>query len=287
MKLFVVSDVHGFYDEMRVCLREAGFSDEDDNNKLILLGDLFDRGSDSVKIYKYLKKMTEAGKAIVLHGNHEDFIIDFLKGEDCSFNFSHNGFNRTLDGFLGIPASWENFCHFCTTSPDMAKTIYGNRVEPLLGDFFSIPLEVRFDVFQDYARHTIKKRYKDLLPWLESLPYYYETDKYIFTHASIDGECEDWHNPEYSSYEHWTPWQYLTWDDGHFYEKEIKNTDKTVVVGHFHTDGIREIYNLPKDDKNPNSILYTNQKIFIDTCTVLTKRVNVLVLEDNINMEED
>ena len=285
MKLFVVSDVHGFYKEMKQCLKQAGFSEKNEEDRLIVLGDLFDRGSEAVKIFKYLKKLADKGKAIVLHGNHEDFMIDFLRGEDCSFNFAHNGFNRTLDSFLNIPAAWENFCYMCTENRDLAVTMYGKRVEPLLGDFYSIPIEVRFDVFQDFARENIKKRYKDLLPWLESLPFYYETDKYIFTHASIDGTCSDWHNPEYTSYEKWTPWQYLTWDDGHFYEKEITNTDKTVVVGHFHTDAIREIYNIASDVKKPNEILYTKQKIFIDTCTVLTKRVNVLIIEDNI--EED
>lgn len=279
--LFIVSDVHGHLKELKLGLEKAGYSSDDENNILIVLGDNFDRGTESLEVYEFLKPLTDEGKAIVLHGNHEDFMIDFLKGKDCAFNFMYNGFSKTIDSFLGQTRAWEMFCFYCSENQDLARSMYGKRVEPLLGDFYSIPTEVRFEVFQDYARSYIKRKYKELLPWLESLLYYCESEKYIFTHASIDGECEDWHEPTYSKYEDWSPWQYLTWDDGSFYEKLIKNTDKTVVVGHFHTDEIRRRYGIANEEKE-NEILYADHKIFIDTCTILTKRVNVLVIKDNL-----
>ncbi|MBQ8726493.1 MAG: metallophosphoesterase [Clostridia bacterium] len=44
MKYYVVSDVHGFYDELIFALTEKGFFDEKSPHKLIICGDLLDRG---------------------------------------------------------------------------------------------------------------------------------------------------------------------------------------------------------------------------------------------------
>lgn len=284
MKLFVISDIHGCFTETKTELDNAGYDENNKDHLLIVLGDMFDRGEESAEIYEWLRKLSDDHKAVVLHGNHEDFLIDFLKGKDCSFNFAHNGFNKTLDSLLQQTRSWEMFMFLCSSDRETAKAIYGNEVEVLLGDTYSVPVEVRFEYFQDYARDMILRDYPGILEWLDSLPYYYETEKYIFTHASIDGSCEDWHNPTYSKYEDWTPWRWLTWDDGRFYEKPLDNTDKTVVVGHFYTDRVREMYGIEYSSKE-NDILYGDRKIFIDTCTPYTKRVNVLVIEDNLIQE--
>ena len=280
-KFYVVADVHGHYSEMLRDLKNAGYDSSDDNNLLVVIGDNFDRGDESYEIYKYLKELTDAGKAVVLHGNHEDFILSFLRGSDCSFNYLYNGFDKTLDSLLQQTDAFSMFCFYCDGNPDIARQMYGDRVEVLLGDFYAIPSEIRFDVFQEYAREEIINNCEGIVEWLESLPYYYETENYIFTHGGIDGSCLDWHKPE-----HYT-WRELTWDNGSFWTRPIINTDKTVVVGHYHTDGIRDKYNIKRDKrKKSNQILYGDQRIYIDTCTILTKRVNVLIIEDNI-LEED
>lgn len=280
MKIKVISDIHGHYKEMIKSLEEVNYNENED--KLIVLGDLFDRGEESLEVYNYLKRLKEKGNVIILHGNHEDFIIDFLKGKDCSFNFRYNGFDKTIDSFLGQTNAWFMFNLYCDDNKDLAISIYGDRVKSIIEDYEAVPIEIKFDVFQDYVREDINKNYPELLDWLESLPYYYETDNYIFTHASIDGSCEDWHSPTYSKYEDWSPWKWLTWDNGSFYEQDIKNTDKTIVVGHFYTDYIRKRYDLPFDSKLSNDILYGEQKIFIDSCVPITRRLNVLQIEDSI-----
>ena len=43
-KFFVISDVHGFYNEMREALDEAGFDPNNENHLLISCGDNWDRG---------------------------------------------------------------------------------------------------------------------------------------------------------------------------------------------------------------------------------------------------
>ena len=57
MKLFVVSDVHGFYDYLTRDLKQAGYDDNDENSLLIDCGDFFDRGTHSVEIYEYYRKL--------------------------------------------------------------------------------------------------------------------------------------------------------------------------------------------------------------------------------------
>ena len=284
-ELFVVADVHGYSNVLEIFLNEAGYDPSDSEYLLIDLGDRFDRGPDSKKIYEFYKELTDSGKAICLKGNHEFFMIDFLEGKDCFFNFIHNGFSKTIDSFLDMPDSYTLFCLYCAEykNKDIARSLYGKRVEPLLDDFNSVPSEVRFQIYQDWARTTILIRYPELLTWLKECPDYYETKNYIFTHASIDGTCDDWHIPPKSPYEYWTDWQYLMWDNGSFFGSELKNTNKTVVVGHYHCDRIREKYNLEGID-GTNSILVRSDKkiIMIDACTPMTKRVNVLTIKDEL-----
>ena len=50
MKYFVSSDIHGFFDKWQSALKDKGFDLESPEHKIILCGDLFDRGSQPIKI---------------------------------------------------------------------------------------------------------------------------------------------------------------------------------------------------------------------------------------------
>lgn len=52
MNYFVVADVHGYYYELINALNEKGFNPEDENHKLIVCGDLMDRGPEAVQLQK-------------------------------------------------------------------------------------------------------------------------------------------------------------------------------------------------------------------------------------------
>ena len=73
----------------------------------------------------------------------------------------------------------------------------------------------------------------------------------------------------------------LLWDDGSFFGKNIFNTKKIVVIGHFGTDHLRNKYGLKNDDKEDFSILKRDdgKVIAIDATTAYSKKVNVLVIE--------
>ena len=79
-KMFIISDIHGYYDEMIKALEKAGYNENNDEHKLICLGDIFDRGAQSLAVYEYLKRLSDEDKAIVLSGNHSLFLIQFLQG---------------------------------------------------------------------------------------------------------------------------------------------------------------------------------------------------------------
>ncbi len=65
MRTIVVGDIHGCYKELLELLAKVQLTDED---CLLSLGDIVDRGVDSVKVYDFLRNRPNT---IVLMGNHE------------------------------------------------------------------------------------------------------------------------------------------------------------------------------------------------------------------------
>ena len=258
-KLFICSDIHGYYQQMKSALDEAGFDENNDNHLLIVVGDIFDRGGEALMVYEYLKRLIGEGKAIVTRGNHDKFFIDFLQGSVSPFNYLHNGTNETIADFWHRTAPFESWC-----------ALEGNCDLD----------QMNYIKWVDICSKEIKEEYPELLGWLKSLPRYYETKNYIFVHGAIDTKVEDWHNPHCFRYGY-NDWDALTWDDGSFFGSKINNTDKTVVIGHFGTDHLRNKYGLKNDDKEDFSILKRNdgKVIAIDATTAYSKKVNVLVIE--------
>ncbi len=156
MRYFVVSDLHGHYDEFMDALTKNHFDEKNDNHHLIVVGDMFDRGTQSREIFHYLYELHLHNKVTIILGNHDTFMIEFLEGKYLSsfFNIEHNGFGKTLESFSGLQIP---------TTTDL-----------------------------DFLRDVITREYPTLYGFLKSLPYYYELDKYIFVHGGLDGTLDDW-----------------------------------------------------------------------------------------------
>ena len=232
-EIFTLSDPHGHYTEMINALNEAGYNENNQNHLLIVCGDLFDRGLESVSILNYLYRLTQENKAIVIKGNHDTMFQEFLEGSDPYFNWSRNGMKNTFDDFWGRTSSFESMVVF----KELGNVNYDDDKEC-------------FDAYAKRTRNHINNAYPYLLDWFKSLPYFYETNNYIFVHASIDTRVDDWWHPRKEKYRY-IGWEACTWDDGSFYGESICNTKKTIVIGHFATDILREIYyNEPKDNQN-------------------------------------
>ena len=72
MRYYVTADVHGFFSELKAALNNAGFFEDKEPHKLIICGDLFDRGNEAVQLQKFILDLMERDEVILIRGNHED-----------------------------------------------------------------------------------------------------------------------------------------------------------------------------------------------------------------------
>lgn len=71
--IYVTSDIHGCYDALQRLLQSIQLSDTD---TLYILGDLIDRGPDSLKVLEFVRSRRNIRFIL---GNHEDFLLESLK----------------------------------------------------------------------------------------------------------------------------------------------------------------------------------------------------------------
>ena len=70
---YIVSDIHGCYDQYLALLKKIHFSDEDE---LYVLGDVVDRGPESIKVLQDMKKRPNV---VFILGNHDFSMYSILR----------------------------------------------------------------------------------------------------------------------------------------------------------------------------------------------------------------
>ena len=248
-KFFIFGDVHGYYDIFKKALFDAGYDPQNEDHWLISLGDNFDRGPSNKKMLEFLKNMK---RLIMIKGNHETLLEDMI-ARGCYG--AHDLSNGTLDTALQI--SGES------------------------ADFTDLNLEVR--------------------PVLRQTRNYFETENYIFVHGWIALNCLDdcpkyWQCNREFIYDcdwrnfHDKEWEEARWQNGFRLAHEgLIEENKTIVCGHWHTSWPRAHYHgEPEFGEGANFEPYYDKGIIgIDACTAYSKKVNILVLEDNWLKEEE
>ena len=73
MNTYVISDIHGCFDEFQQMLDQIGFSDSD---RLILAGDYIDRGPNSLEMLRWLER--RPGNVVAIRGNHDEEFADCI-----------------------------------------------------------------------------------------------------------------------------------------------------------------------------------------------------------------
>lgn len=157
----VIGDVHGLLDDLLKLLEKAGWVLENgvphhpDGRLMLFLGDLVDRGPQSIEVLKFVRKAVAAGSALAIQGNHEAKLVRFwhmMQGAGTtswsSFANAETGANllklhrneaQTLVEFMhSLPKSytWEKgafkvaFCHadqsiFHPTASPKSDLLYG------------------------------------------------------------------------------------------------------------------------------------------------------------------
>ena len=116
----VIGDVHGCFDELLELLRKLDYrvdrndeADADrrftlehpDGRRPIFLGDLVDRGPESVQALRLVMDAVEHGGALAVPGNHDDKLARALGGRDVQRT---HGLDRTLDELEKQPEAFRD-----------------------------------------------------------------------------------------------------------------------------------------------------------------------------------
>lgn len=94
MKLFVVSDIHSFYNEFSRELKLKGFEENNPEHLLICCGDYFDRGYRPYEVMDYLMGLKNK---VLIKGNHETLMKNML---EAGFPMEHDRKNGTYETAL-------------------------------------------------------------------------------------------------------------------------------------------------------------------------------------------
>jgi len=97
MRTFVVGDIHGRCAQLLNLLDMLPRDPE--NDTLVFLGDLIDRGADAPGCVSHILKLTRENpeRVICLRGNHEQMLMDFLDGRSNLWLSAVVGGERTFE----------------------------------------------------------------------------------------------------------------------------------------------------------------------------------------------
>ena len=247
-KFFAMSDLHGFADEMKTALDNAGFDINNENHWVVVCGDYFDRGPNPGEVMNYLKRLP---RKVLIRGNHESLV------EECCANGypqGHDFHNGTFDTIcdLGGAGEGHSFDECCLITEQRIKSFFKSMV-----NYF----ETKNYIF---VHSFIPLKCND------NLPVYYTRNRKF----EID---PDWRNAHYGA------WETARWGNPYELAEQGFLPDKTLVFGHYHTSWPRHKYDEQPEfgDGSDFSIYYGDGYIAIDGCTAYSGKVNVLVIEDD------
>lgn len=162
-KVWAVGDVHGCYHQFMGIIKSPLIGD---NDIVILIGDIIDRGPDSVKMLEWaMENVNNGGKYYMIRGNHEQNIID----EYTSFAERNARKNRYRVQAGEKPADYHEF------------SIYDLRCQYDFCDYMERAGIVKVGQALKY------------IEWMKTLPLYMlvkitDHSKYILAHAWFDGK---------------------------------------------------------------------------------------------------
>ncbi len=256
MRYYVTADVHGYFSELKSTLVENGFFEDKEPHKLIICGDIYDRGSEALQLQNFILDLISKNEVILIKGNHEDLALDLLNNwNKGSFLQRHHHSNGTLDTVCQL-------------------------TEITIGQLLNESDEI-------YNKFSNDSFIKTIIPAMVD---FYETDHYIFTHGWIP--CTILGNDYSKTYipiEDWRNAGTQTWDSARWINgmeaayNGIVEKGKTIVCGHWHCSFGHSRYEDDggEFDNNSNFTPYYGEGIIaLDACTPVSKMVNCIVIDD-------
>lgn len=148
-RAFVISDIHGMIEQLEELL---GFWNRED--QLIILGDMIDRGKNSLKVVKRIMELSKDYPIVLIKGNHDQMLLDYIENPSNFERYYRNGAETTV-------------ASFCQTE-DVLKLDHEQRV------------------------NQMKEKCKEEIEFLKTGRLYYLFNKVLFTHAGFNSEKQNW-----------------------------------------------------------------------------------------------
>lgn len=262
MKYYVVSDVHGYYTLLREALEKAGFFDDSEPCRLIVCGDMLDRGDEACRLVDFMVELSENDKLIYILGNHEDLLVK------CLHEIASGGIAAIADGasLYSRNKTWDSMLQLAGMSEEEACYAPDELVRRVMRSPF----------------------YRQLL--ISGVDYY-ETPNYIFTHGWIPCFMSgfgpllryqydpDWRQAGVEA------WRRARWYNGMSVACNfgMVEPDKTIVCGHWHTSYGHACIDHSGTEWGENadfSPFYSKGIIAIDGTVAVSGKVNCIVIED-------
>jgi len=149
-RVIAVSDLHGDYTGFEAMLRHIDFSAKD---ALVIVGDILERGCESLKLLKRVKQLADNGSVYMVCGNNDTILTRFISGKIPSAQM------------LGYMQSRK-----CSIVSEMASEL-------------AVSCDSEADV--SMLRERIAAHYQEEICFLGGLPHILESENAIFVHAGI------------------------------------------------------------------------------------------------------
>lgn len=221
-------------------MKEKGFDLNNPEHKIILCGDLFDRGSQPKEIIDFVLK--HKVKVILIRGNHEDLMEQMIERNSSDYGDLCNGTAQTI---VDLYPEWQ------ISEFDLKKIAKETRLQDVLG------------MCVDYYE---TKHYIFVHGWIPIIENCYLRDSNWRTARKESWEKARWANTvEMYRYEIYEPNKTIVC--GHWHCSALwheQNSDEYEEFG----------------DKANFEPFITKNMIAIDACTTYSYKVNVVLLED-------
>lgn len=287
---FVTSDIHSFYTPLRLSLDNAGFDLNNPDHILIVCGDVFDRGAETMKVFDFIMSIPKS-RRILVKGNHEELYLDLLcKSFPESYDFS-NGTVKTFCQIADVDIE--------TLAPRYWRAKAILEGEGLNSDYSSKPYEIWKDIKEKVRKSNVTK-------WIKSKEWknYYELDQYIFVHSFIPTKVKEEHvfeanlfgtyNLDESCFEYDPNWRESNfWFDARWgcpwrqYQVGLfapeTEKGKILVCGHWHAYDFRMHLDNVKYERVEDidfSTYVSEGLIALDACTARSGINNVFVINE-------
>ena len=155
-RILMISDIHGHDSVLRALLRKAAFTPED---ALVIVGDLLEKGTESLKVIRTLMALMSTHQVYVLLGNMDVFTIHRILFDD--------------------PA-WRNMLF--DKAPDMISWWGGCLLDEMLRE---IGISLNPDLDRIATVRILREHFATELKWLSGLPTILETPTITFVHGGL------------------------------------------------------------------------------------------------------